>query len=628
MDHTSEPTLRTASSGIIGRVHRRMALRACLHMVMGAVMALGTVALLQGVTLDAAMAVIGMAGGGCVLALLFYGIKGDVCDPYFTQISELIAQLRSRGARYTTGGVREVDVEPDSLREWLPWAQRQLHAINRAYHSLEIEREGAQRLLAEKSGERAAFFAQLSHELRSPLNAILGYSSLLIEQVEGDDPGGALPDLQRVHRAGRNLLALIDNLLDMASEGGDRGTSRAKPFDLRSAIAAAVADFRLQNAGCTVQITGEGPPILVSGFCDRTTRAITQMLSEMVQIDSAQDVTVSPEPASADGRVRIRVRINRCEVHAPGSSGHQPGVLQVTKSLVSLLGGELTSVNTSHSLREYCLALPAEPGATRVKKMENLPTAQIVPHPRKKSVDGSKTALVVDDDPAAADLLSRWLRRCGYHVLTATDADSGLEIARREQPDLVLLDALMPGRSGYEVLPEMRADPMLADTPILIVTVDDDRERGLEAGASDFVRKPVTESGLRSLVSIYDTDASGEVLIIEDDADAAELLSRTVSKLGFSTRIAGNGIEGLAAVKERLPKAIMLDLNMPQLNGFEFIEQLTADDGLAGIPLIVVSGEDLSLAQHDKLVAAGCRFYLKGSAAPREIAEGLREAVG
>ena len=157
--------------------------------------------------------------------------------------------------------------------------------------------------------------------------------------------------------------------------------------------------------------------------------------------------------------------------------------------------------------------------------------------------------------------------------------------------------------------------------------VDDDRSRGLEAGASDFIRKPVTEAQLRSLVSDYEGDERGSVLIIDDDDDAADLLGRTVRRLGFDTRRAIDGESGLEAVRTDPPRAILLDLDMPDINGFRFIEALSREGEFDQIPVIVVSARRLSVAQHHTLVSAGAKFYLKGKAAPREIAAGLREAV-
>jgi len=236
-----------------------------------------------------------------------------------------------------------------------------------------------------------------------------------------------------------------------------------------------------------------------------------------------------------------------------------------------------------------------------------------------------KVALIIDDDPSAVDLLARWMRRCGYHVLSANNGAAGFEIALRENPDLVLLDALMPGHSGYELLPQMRQAPQLAATPIVLVTVDDDRERGLQAGASDFVRKPISEAELRHIISVYDSELCGDILVIEDDDDAAEIMCRNLARLGFTPRRAVDGAEGLEMLSASRPAAIVLDLNMPRLNGFEFIEALGLDCDV--VPVVVVSGQDLSLVEHRKLMAAGCRFFLKGASAPREIAQTLREVV-
>jgi CheY-like chemotaxis protein len=167
----------------------------------------------------------------------------------------------------------------------------------------------------------------------------------------------------------------------------------------------------------------------------------------------------------------------------------------------------------------------------------------------------------------------------------------------------------------------------LAATPIVLVTIDDDRTRGINAGASEFLRKPVSEAQLRHIISVYDEDLTGDVLIIDDDDDAAEIMARNLERLGFTAHRAADGADGLKQVGRIAPKAIVLDLNMPNMNGFEFLNSLAAQTVSKAIPVVVVSGQDLSLRDRQKLVAAGCRFFLKGFSAPREIAESLRELL-
>ena len=234
---------------------------------------------------------------------------------------------------------------------------------------------------------------------------------------------------------------------------------------------------------------------------------------------------------------------------------------------------------------------------------------------------------MIDDDEAAIDLMHRWLERMGYDVFATTDGESGLAMMREHKPDLVLLDALLPGRSGYDILKEVRSDERLSLVPVILITVDDDRARGLKAGASDYLRKPVTEAQLRAVTEVYRGKACGEILVIDDDDDAAELIQRSVEQVGFSSRRASDGVEGVEMASSKRPAAIVLDLAMPRLDGFGVIDRLSADAMLTNIPLIVLSGRDITISQHRSLAAAGHRFFSKGASTPREIAQSLLEMV-
>jgi CheY-like chemotaxis protein len=214
-----------------------------------------------------------------------------------------------------------------------------------------------------------------------------------------------------------------------------------------------------------------------------------------------------------------------------------------------------------------------------------------------------------------------------HDVLVAMDGETALKLAREHRPDLILLDALLPGRSGYEILEDLRNDRAVGRTPVILVTVDDDRARGLECGASDYLRKPLTETRLRAVLEVYTNGSSGEILVIEDDDDAAELIRRSVEEVGFSTRRATNGREGIEMAAAIHPAGIVLDMRMPELDGFGVLERLALADELNKIPVVVLSGYDLSLSQHRRLAAAGHRTYTKGVVTPREIAQSLRELV-
>jgi CheY-like chemotaxis protein len=307
-------------------------------------------------------------------------------------------------------------------------------------------------------------------------------------------------------------------------------------------------------------------------------------------------------------------------------SGRHPGAglgLAITRRLARMMGGDCTVESVAGTGSVFRLTLPVTPREER--SLPAIP-ANDVDTAAPQAGEG-KCILVVDDDEATLDLMTRWLEPLGYRVVVALDGETGLRLVRQHRPSLVLLDAWLPGRSGYDILSELRRDPVVGNTPVILVTVDDDRARGLACGASDYLRKPVSEETLAAVLGVYDHGCTGEVLVIEDDDDAADLIKRCLEQVGFSTQRASNGREGLEMAAAKKPKAIVLDIRLPELDGFAVIECLAAAERLSEVPVVVVSGCDMSLAQHRKLAAAGHRVFTKGVVTPREIAQSLREMV-
>jgi CheY-like chemotaxis protein len=288
------------------------------------------------------------------------------------------------------------------------------------------------------------------------------------------------------------------------------------------------------------------------------------------------------------------------------------------------MGGDCTVESVAGSGSVFRLTLPITP--REEKPLPAVPANDLEADSVAQAGE-AKCILVVDDDEATLDLMTRWLEPLGYQVVVALDGETGLRLARQFRPSLVLLDAWLPGRSGYDILSELRKDPVVGNTPVILVTVDDDRARGLACGASDYLRKPVSEETLANVLGVYDRGCSGEVLVIEDDDDAAELIKRCLEQVGFSTQRASNGREGLEMATAKRPSAIVLDIRLPELDGFAVIEGLAAAERLSEVPVVVVSGCDMSLAQHRLLAAAGHRVFTKGVVTPREIAQSLREMV-
>jgi CheY-like chemotaxis protein len=211
--------------------------------------------------------------------------------------------------------------------------------------------------------------------------------------------------------------------------------------------------------------------------------------------------------------------------------------------------------------------------------------------------------LVIDDDPAARALTRRALEREGYGIVEAADGETGLRLARELRPRLITLDVLMPGMDGWAVLAALKSDSDLAAIPVILQTILEDRNLGFALGASEYLTKPVDRKRLAALVKRYvPRDGGGPVLVVEDDAPTRALLSRTLSKAGWTVAEAENGRVALERIGEARPSLILLDLMMPEMDGFEFVDTLRRGDGGGpAIPIVVITARTLSDAERRHL---------------------------
>jgi len=488
----------------------------------------------------------------------------------------------------------------------------------------------------------------MSHELRTPLNAILGYALLLHDDALDTGNTAVAEDLQRIQQAGRNLLALINDILDLSRIEAGKTTLERSVVDIKAVAEAVIADCADEAAGNgnTFGFALSQQCAILVGDAGKVRQCLANLLSNAFKFTRDGQVSLIVEPVRHGLLPAVRFQVADTGVgidadhldqlfeafhgnqHGPGRPAAGTGLgLAITRRLARMMGGDCTVESQPGLGSIFTLTLPMSPMADPAGDAAAATLAV------KPDVSGTRPraaehlALVIDDDEATLDLMSRWLHRFGYAVLTSAEGEAGLALARSYKPELILLDAILPGRSGYELLKELRADPAIAATPVVMITVDDDRARALGAGASDYLRKPIGEEQLRRTIGVYRGKASGDVLVIDDDDDAAELVKRMVEQLGFSSRRASDGIEGVSMATEAPPSAIVLDLAMPGLNGFEVIERLSADTALKDVPLVVLSSCEITLSQHRQLAAAGHRFFAKGAATPREIAQSIRDMV-
>ncbi|MBI5367302.1 MAG: response regulator, partial [Planctomycetes bacterium] len=238
------------------------------------------------------------------------------------------------------------------------------------------------------------------------------------------------------------------------------------------------------------------------------------------------------------------------------------------------------------------------------------------------------TVLIIDDDEAMHDLLGRILAKAGFRVRTAGDGAAGLRLARELRPDVITLDVSMTGMDGWTVLAQLKADPGLASIPVVMVTVVDDRNLGLALGAADYLLKPVDGPRLVSALNRFRKDGVPRVLVVEDDAVTREMVRRVMEKDGWRVSEAENGKVGLARLREALPAAIVLDLMMPEMDGFEFVAELRKRPEWARLPVLVMTAKDLTREDRDRLNGAVKQIVQKGSYGASDLVRVVQELVG
>jgi CheY-like chemotaxis protein len=214
----------------------------------------------------------------------------------------------------------------------------------------------------------------------------------------------------------------------------------------------------------------------------------------------------------------------------------------------------------------------------------------------------ARRVLVIDDEETVRDLMRRFLGREGFEVVTARDGAEGLTLARDLRPMLITLDVLMPGLDGWSVLENLKADPDLADIPVVMLTILDDKNKGFALGATDFLTKPVDRERLRSVIARYGGQkAERRALVVDDDPDTRVWLRRMLREEGWTVLEAANGREALARLADKAPDVVLLDLMMPEMDGFELIEELRHDEVWRRLPVVVVTAAELSGEDHERL---------------------------
>jgi signal transduction histidine kinase/CheY-like chemotaxis protein len=499
----------------------------------------------------------------------------------------------------------------------------------------ELEQSNEQLARASEAAEAAnraksAFLANMSHELRTPLNAVIGYSDMLLEEAEDRELEDLTPDIKKINAAGKHLLELINAVLDLSKIEAGKMELYLEPFSTRemvNGVAAIIKPLVTKNGN---QFQLEMPSDLGTMVADLTKvrQSLLNLLSNACKFTDHGQITLSVWRETADGQERacFRVKDNgigmteqqqqrlfaefmQADTSTTRKYGGTGLGLAISRRFCRMMGGDILVKSRPGEGSEFLMVLPLTVRDASKEVVIHAPdTASDVP-----AQPEAGTVLIIDDDATARELLGRSLSREGYRVVTASGGSEGLQMARELHPDAITLDVLMPQTDGWSVLAALKADPALADIAVVMVTMVDDRNLGFALGAADYLTKPVDHTQLARVLARYRKADSGRVLIVDDDPDAREMVRRILEKEGWSIAEAENGRIGLERVQERRPDLIVLDLTMPEMDGFEFVDVLKRNPDWESIPVIVVTAKDITREDQVRLNSYVERILSKGA---------------
>lgn len=293
--------------------------------------------------------------------------------------------------------------------------------------------------------------------------------------------------------------------------------------------------------------------------------------------------------------------------------------LAISRHFCRMMGGDITATSTYGQGSTFTAYLPADAEQSAKRAAPANSTDSETHSPHLDELTNTQTILVIDDDPIARELIRRHLEREGFRVEVAADGQEGLEAARRVQPAAITLDVLMPGMNGWTVLSELKADEDLADIPVVIVTMIEDKNKGFTLGATEYLLKPIDRRRLVAVLNRYLPDGAAlsdngtyKVMVVEDDENTRDMLRRTLLKEGWDVVTAENGRIALHNMAPQPPDLILLDLMMPEMDGFQFIAELQQHTPWQPIPIIVVTAKDLTSTEIEHLNGHVERILQKG----------------
>jgi signal transduction histidine kinase/CheY-like chemotaxis protein len=510
------------------------------------------------------------------------------------------------------------------------FAAQSVVTIQNARLFQEIQEQSRQLELA--SQHKSQFLANMSHELRTPLNAIIGVTEMLLEDAQGGRPDDVEP-LERILRAGKHLLALINDILDLSKIEAGKMELHLESFAIAPLVDEVVTMVRplAERNGNRFVVDCSGDLGRMRADAMRVRQALLNLASNAGKFTEGGLVTITAGRRPEDGRewitfavtdtgigmtpeqtARLFEDFSQVDASTTRRHGGTGLGLAISRRFCRMMGGDITVESAPGQGSTFTIRLPAESEGADATAAPRVGAAKESPPARRPTA--TRTVLVIDDDPTVLQLMERFLVKEGFSVALAQSGVEGLRMAREVRPAAITLDVLMPDLDGWTVLAALKGDPELADIPVIFTTIVDEKNKGYALGAADYLVKPVDRERLSGILrKLCGRRASRRVLLVEDDEATLATIRDALERDGWSVAQAENGRVGLARLAEGVPDVILLDLMMPEMDGFEFMVELRSRPEWRHVPVLVITARDLSEEDRRRLNGGVERIIQKGA---------------